>query len=265
MNKNLFTGKNSKEKQTHSRKHENGYTTKEEDVQFLGKKRKSDNSKDFKLLFPKSDLSENDDFENLLKLNQILDADDDDMDKSVEDINEVKINKLTTQAEEDKAKKKELLSLDFISFTKPEKVDKPVLPRVYDKNFPWLSRRTRKLKGILKLDSEIHDFYNFIKPTDVENLLREKTFDTIRDVISKINPEWKVKKFGSFPNQIHLPDSDIDLIILTNTNTDPLKILNKISKKLIDSGCIEYINVIQARIPIIRATLKDTKVNVDIR
>jgi hypothetical protein len=270
MKKNLITGKKSKEKLEDLLKHDIlVMSTKEDDEQFLKRKRKPENSKQFKLLFPSSDQSENDN-DNLKQLNKFLE-DDDNMvvdDKIIESNKEIESNEIESnnspKSDTAKQRKKELLSQDFISFTKPaKKIEKPVMPKLIDRNYPWLSKRTRRLKGVLKLDSEIHDFYKFIKPTEDENLQRKRTYDIVKDIIENINPEWKVKKFGSFPNQIHLPDSDIDLIILTKTDSDPLKILRKISRKLV--GHVEFINIIEARIPIIRATIKETKVNVDIR
>jgi DNA polymerase sigma len=90
----------------------------------------------------------------------------------------------------------------------------------------------------------------------------------LKDLIKQNFPELKVKKFGSFPNKIHLPDSDVDIVVLSDKDNVPLdqtKILKKITQKLIDNNLVDFIKIIEARVPIIRATLKETKINMDIR
>jgi DNA polymerase sigma len=215
------------------------------DEKFLGKKRKhEEDENEFKVFFRKGSESED---ENLKLLNKNLDEDDE----------------MNGFSPDEKAKKKELLSLDFIAFKKEEKV--VIKPKIFDKNFPWLSKTTRRLSGILKLDSEISDFYNFIKPTEEENTKRKRTYEIVKSTIQNINPAWKIKKFGSFPNQIHLPDSDVDIIVLTESTEDIMKVFKKIRKRFVDTGCVDYVNIIEARVPIIRATIKETKINIDIR
>ena len=89
----------------------------------------------------------------------------------------------------------------------------------------------------------------------------------VKNLIQAEWPDWTVKEFGSFPNKIHLPDSDVDIIVLTGkeSSADQNKILKKITKVLVQAECVDYIQLISARVPIIKATLKETKINLDIR
>ena len=132
-------------------------------------------------------------------------------------------------------------------------------------DFPWLSERSTNERGMLKLHWEIIEFYEFIKPTSEEDLIREKTIRNLKDLIKEHFPDLKVKKFGSFPNKIHLPDSDVDIVVLSeNKSMDQTKTLKKITQKLIDHEMVDFIKIIEARVPIIRATIKNTKINMDI-
>ena len=133
--------------------------------------------------------------------------------------------------------------------------------------FPWITDKTKSLRGMIKLHQEILDFYEFIKPTSEEDKLRDITIRRLKELIKEEFPNWKVKKFGSFPNKIHLPDSDVDIVILPNhqeSSEGQLKILKKILKKLVKNDFVDYIKLIEARVPIIRATLKETKISIDI-
>ncbi len=133
--------------------------------------------------------------------------------------------------------------------------------------FPWLTDKTKSLRGMIKLHQEILDFYEFIKPTSEEDKLRDVTIRRLKELIKEEFPNWKVKKFGSFPNKIHLPDSDVDIVILPKhqeSSEGQLKILKKILKKLVKNDFVDYIKLIEARVPIIRATLKETKISIDI-
>jgi non-canonical poly(A) RNA polymerase PAPD5/7 len=256
----IIVGKKSAEKLLDLTKHDIEMAYKEPDeTTLLKKKRKNPEiRKEFKLLFPQDDSASDND--NIKKLNKALQEDN----MEIEDIN--KSPTLSdTQRDAAREQKAELLAQDFISFPKKAKIEKKITPDEINRKYPWLTKRTKKLKGMLRLDSEIYDFFNFIKPTEEENDIRMRTFNIVREVVKEINPNWKVKKFGSFPTQIHLPDSDVDIIILTEEKIDSTKLLKKIRNKFIDSNCVEYINLIEARVPIIRATMKETKINIDIR
>ena len=85
---------------------------------------------------------------------------------------------------------------------------------------------------MLKLHYEIIDFYNFMAPTDQEDLLKKETVSYFKNLIKNNWPNWKVKTFGSFPNKLHLPDSDIDLVVISEDNSNTgqqLRMLKRIA------------------------------------
>lgn len=142
---------------------------------------------------------------------------------------------------------------------------------------PWITEITQQNFGIVKLHHEIYDFYQYILPKDEENMRRKDTIKEIRQIIENRWPCWKVKVFGSFPNNLHLPDSDIDLVVFKDENlnfslteftkysllseTEQLKL---IYNELIKNKFAESIRYIDARVPIIKAVCKKTKISVDI-
>ena len=216
---------------------------------YIGSKRKRDQEdKDYKIKF--TDNVFNDDLlsdnDRINMINNTLEEDD----KLVDD--NLKNNKL---------KEGNIFNSDFIAFN--NKIEKDEIRLCSD--YPWLKNKTRKMKGMLKLHYEILDFYDFIKPNTEEDSAKIRTFNILESLIKEISPNWKVKTFGSFPNNIHLPDSDIDIIVLTEDKIDQLKILKKIAKKLTESKVVSYINLIEAKVPIIRAEISETKNYVDIR
>ena len=135
--------------------------------------------------------------------------------------------------------------------------------------FPWITKKSlsQKNRGILKLHFEIIEFYNFIKPTKKENEIRIKTFKEIKNIINNTWPNWKLAIYGSFATDLNLPDSDIDILILPDINeskNSEENILKKISDVFIKENKFSYIEVIKARTPIIKSTLKETNINIDI-
>ena len=156
-----------------------------------------------------------------------------------------------------------LFERNFISFDKKQ----TILVKNYDTLIPWITPKTRESNGMLKLHYEIIDFYNFMAPTEEEDLLKKETIRYFKNLIKDNWPNWKVKTFGSFPNKIHLPDSDIDIVVISEESSNKfqeLRILNKIANKLIEDQKLEFIKIIKAKVPIIRAIFKDTKINFDI-
>lgn len=135
--------------------------------------------------------------------------------------------------------------------------------------YHWLSEKTHSLRGMAKLHQEIIDFYNFIKPTSEEDILREISIKSFKLFIKKHWPNWKVKIFGSFPNKLHLPNSDVDVLILTKTEKlgkikNELEILKQIEIKLKENEMVDYLQIIEAQVPIISTCLTQTKINLDI-
>ena len=152
----------------------------------------------------------------------------------------------------------------------------------YNTFHPWIKPNSKSLitNGMLKLHYEILDFCDFIKLTTEEIDLREKTYNYIKSVIEAKFVEYKCILYGSFKTQLSLPDSDIDILIVQknenkineeNSESEKEKekdIINEIIKKiynvLFDTKKFTYIEMIKAKVPIIKCTLKETEINVDI-
>ena len=142
---------------------------------------------------------------------------------------------------------------------------------------PWIrpDSKTHSSTNMLKLHYEILDFYNFIKLNDKEKILRVKTYNYIKNIIKENFPEYICELYGSFKTGLSLPNSDIDILILQRGEkkqndekkennkllSDPLKqIYNKFQEK----NDFTYLELIIAKVPIIKCTYKETNINVDI-
>jgi predicted nucleotidyltransferase len=145
-------------------------------------------------------------------------------------------------------------------------------------NVPWVSEKTIESLGIVKLHYEILDFFHLIKATDEENTLRVKTFNLFNRLIKNKWPNWNVELFGSFPNNIHLPDSDIDVVVLKENITSHSNFnsyikdsviseggqLNLIYREILTKGFVDEIRYVDAKVPIIKIKCKETQVRMDI-
>jgi non-canonical poly(A) RNA polymerase PAPD5/7 len=118
---------------------------------------------------------------------------------------------------------------------------------------------------MLKLHFEIVDFYNYIKPHKSEYDIRKKSFEILKQILLKKFPDFRVKSFGSFPNEIFLADSDVDIVVISKQKIDQKKTLEKIYECIIGkSELFDYIRKIDAKVPIIKLQLKETKIFLDI-
>jgi hypothetical protein len=143
---------------------------------------------------------------------------------------------------------------------------------------PWVTHKTIESLGIIKLHYEILDFFNLLKAREEENSLRMKTFNLFNDLIKNKWPNWNVELFGSFPNNIHLPDSDIDVVVLKENITHHKNFnsyikdsiisesgqLNMIYLELIKKGFVDEIRMVDAKVPIIKIKCKQTQIRMDI-
>jgi len=170
-------------------------------------------------------------------------------------------------------------SLDFIQFKNNEnkneeieEINETTNPTkiIFNYKAPWLSEETKKHSGIIRLHYEILDFYNFMKPTAKEDELRIQTIKEFKQLIKNNMKDVQIKTFGSFPNRLHLPDSDIDVVVFSsNPNYEnefihEKKILEKISTILINNDTVDYIKKIDAKVPILKIKMKSTGIYMDI-
>ncbi len=157
--------------------------------------------------------------------------------------------------------------------------EKEVLKKNYRAIPPWVKERTKENVGFVKLHYEIIDFYNFIKPTDEENSLRVKTFTIFENLIKNRWPQWRVELFGSFAKKIHLPDSDIDVVVFKfSADSSPQSLfysskdsylseskqLDLIYFELLNKKFADEIRMVEAKVPIIKVRCRQTGVRMDI-
>ena len=127
-----------------------------------------------------------------------------------------------------------------------------------------------KHQGMLKLHYEIFEFYEYMKLTPHETQLREDTITFLEKTITSSFPSFTLSKYGSFLTDLSLPDSDIDIVIIPPSSQQPTtpdsadKLLQKITTLLLSTNQFTYIEIIKARVPIIKATYKPTNINIDI-
>ena len=144
-----------------------------------------------------------------------------------------------------------------------------------DKPFcPWIKPDSycHKLTGMKKFHYEILDFYKFIQLNDEEKELRRKTYNSIQNIIKENFPEYTCELYGSFKTDLSLPNSDIDILILENgqednPEKDDIYLLNSlisIYNVLYNKHEIDNLELVKAKVPIIKCIHKETKIHIDI-
>ena len=143
-----------------------------------------------------------------------------------------------------------------------------------DSFYPWIKPESKCYitNGMLKLHYEILDFCEFIKLNYDENMLRQKTFNYIKNLIESKLIGYKCKLYGSYKTELSLPDSDIDVLILsedsmkdqTSKNKITDELLKKVHELLFSTKSFSYLEIIKAKVPIIKCTYKETNINIDI-
>jgi len=136
---------------------------------------------------------------------------------------------------------------------------------------PWLSEKTKKLSGIIRLHQEILDFYEYIKPNKEEKERIIEIYKIIKNLIkASFNNKYTVKIFGSHTTDLSLPNSDIDLCIFPKNSSiinlaSQINILNQIQNSLKQTGKFTNLKIINAKTPIIKAKYIYSKnINYDI-
>ena len=148
----------------------------------------------------------------------------------------------------------------------------------YRNNFyPWIKPNSKchSLKGMLKLHYEILDFYEFIKLTNNEIKLRNKTYNSINTIIEDNFPNYKCILYGSFTTELSLPNSDIDILIVEKEESKDklteliqekklMENLQSIYTILKNANIFTNLEMINAKVPIITGLFESTNVHVDI-
>lgn len=128
---------------------------------------------------------------------------------------------------------------------------------------PW-RRKVAYAKNVIDLHDEINDFYEFMKPLEEEEFMRNRVVSRIETVVSRLWPQAKVEIFGSFATKLYLPTSDIDLMIMGRWDASPLYTLKTalVNAEVSSEDDIKVLD--KASVPIIKVTDRETRIRVDI-
>ena len=138
----------------------------------------------------------------------------------------------------------------------------------FSSSYPWLSETTTKLSGILRLHSEILDFYKFMSPTPTEIARTKTIYKLISFLIKTKFPSFTIKLFGSNSTQLNLPSSDLDIVVIPPTPLSSLKqtqeqIFNILHSIFKQNPNFNHIRFIPAKVPILKVKYQH-KIEIDI-
>jgi non-canonical poly(A) RNA polymerase PAPD5/7 len=114
------------------------------------------------------------------------------------------------------------------------------------------------------LHQEIIDFEEYMNAKSWENEMRMDIVNKIEKSAIKLWKNSRVEIFGSFYTNLHLPSSDIDLVVLNVPGRTP-SILYDLAKVIRDDNISNDIQIIpNAKVPIIKLIENSTKCKVDV-
>ncbi|KAL8818995.1 MAG: hypothetical protein Q9191_007824 [Dirinaria sp. TL-2023a] len=154
-------------------------------------------------------------------------------------------------------------------------VSREWIPSANQNPTPWLIHSAARTENPgFRLHKEICDFYDFVKPQRFEQLVREDLLQRVDEVVRSELPSCRVHCFGSFAAGLYLPNSDMDLVIISNefrdhgrkvtcqTNSSMHRFANFLRSTIAEQGSIETIT--GAKVPIIKFVDRITAIRVDI-
>ena len=71
-----------------------------------------------------------------------------------------------------------------------------------------------------RLHQEICDFYEYVRPREYEDVIRDELLKRLRYIISRNYEYCDVRCFGSFAAGLYLPNADMDLVVVSKTFMD---------------------------------------------
>ncbi|KAK7207691.1 hypothetical protein BZA70DRAFT_22263 [Myxozyma melibiosi] len=116
------------------------------------------------------------------------------------------------------------------------------------------------------LHKEILDFVDFISPDAAEVQARAAAVARIQSCVKGLWLDATVCVFGSYATNLYLPDSDIDLVIISDKGTYTSKSnLYQLANALKAARIAINVEVIaKARVPIIKFTDRESGINIDV-
>ncbi|GBG32330.1 PolyA RNA polymerase protein 1 [Hondaea fermentalgiana] len=128
-------------------------------------------------------------------------------------------------------------------------------------NDPDARRGWRPGPPLLQLHNEILQFVKLIGATKPENTARANDLESIRALTNELFPKSTVEVFGSYANDLCIPNSDVDMVLFGA----PASAIFTLSRELSKRDMVEKIETISsARVPIIKMHLKGSPFEIDI-
>ncbi|KAI5291557.1 hypothetical protein KEM54_003592 [Ascosphaera aggregata] len=92
------------------------------------------------------------------------------------------------------------------------------LPVSQESPTPWLVEDdAQTVIPVNRLHNEILQFYNWVKPKDYENVIRNDLISRLRLLFQKRHYGCELYAFGSFASGLYLPIADMDLVLQSRT------------------------------------------------
>ncbi|KAL1843112.1 hypothetical protein VTJ49DRAFT_3059 [Mycothermus thermophilus] len=83
---------------------------------------------------------------------------------------------------------------------------------------PWLERdHSGSANMAVWLHKEVVDFYEYIRPRDFEERLRQEVVDNLKSFCRKVYSDAEMYPFGSFPSGLYLPTADMDMVFMSDS------------------------------------------------
>jgi non-canonical poly(A) RNA polymerase PAPD5/7 len=130
-------------------------------------------------------------------------------------------------------------------------------------------------KQPIRLHKEIVDFYEYIRPRDFEARMRGRLVKELGDFCRALWSDAGVHPFGSYPTELYLPTSDMDLVVVSDrvleqggtfgrySSNKNMRIFGATLKsKGFISGEPEYI--LGAKVPLVKFVNVQTQLKIDV-
>jgi len=126
----------------------------------------------------------------------------------------------------------------------------------------------------VSLHKEVCDFFEYVKPREFEQAVREELIERIQKAVSAELSDCNVHCFGSFAAGLYLPNADMDLVVISNsfrdygqkvacqTSKQMHRFSNYLRKTVAEPDSVE--TIVGAKVPIIKFVDKVTAIRVDI-
>jgi DNA polymerase sigma len=155
---------------------------------------------------------------------------------------------------------------DFVSFHKEAEVAKEEDFEEYedaalltDVLAPWLrTALPHNAPPLLRLHNEILSFCEHITPSRAQMKVRASIVKELTEIVNELWPSATVHVFGSQLTKILTPSSDVDITVLNipppakGAEHDLNKLLLDLASKITTKGICSYVEVIPAKVPIIK-------------